>query len=118
MKIPMKTYLGKVIGLVALIVSMSLYTLAVGIGAQVTDPNSCDSGHARFIPYSNDSGGELFCVDADSSFQWAHKFNTMQNSSHKVSAMPMSASAIEVQMDLAESATIWTNADEIYWQYK
>ena len=30
----------------------------------------------------------------------------------------MSASAIEVQMDLAESSTIWTMADELYWQYK
>ena len=118
MKTPTKKYLGRVIGLVALIVSMSLYTLAASIGDQVTDPNSCDSGHARFIPNLNASGGKLFCVDADSAFQWAHPLNTMQNLSHKIAAEPMSASAIEVQMDLAESSTIWTKADELYWQYK
>ncbi len=117
----MKTQIRKYLDsgmLVIIAILLSLSVTAVGIGSQVADPNSCDSGHARFVPLANSSGGELFCVDADSAFQWAHQFDTIQSSSSKISAIPMSAGAIEVQMDLAESATIWTRADELYWQYK
>ncbi len=117
MKTRIREYLDSGV-LVIIAVLLSLSVAAVGVGVQVIDPNSCDSGHARFVPNSNTSGGDLFCVDAGSAFQWAHPFDTMQNSSHRVSASPISESAIEVQMDLAESATIWTRADELYWQYK
>ncbi|KKN77131.1 hypothetical protein LCGC14_0363270 [marine sediment metagenome] len=117
MKTQTKLFSGNII-LLVIVTLLSVYTIAVPDGIQVTDPNSCDSGHARFVPYTNNSGGELYCVNANSAFQWAHPFNTMQNSSHIIAAEPMSEGAIEVQMDLAESSTIWTKADELYWQYK
>ena len=92
--------------------------LGVGIGTEVTDPNSCDSGYTRFVPYVNGSGGSLYCIEASSVGQWAYPLSYMQNASYVTFANPISSEALEVQMDLAESATIWTTADDIYWDYK
>jgi len=110
----MKTLLNLFISL--LILCPIVYS--VGIGIEVTDPNDCDTGLARLVANANGSSGKLYCTDSNAGVQWSHPLNYMQNASHFIVAQPISEEAIEVQMELAESATIWSSADEIYWEYK
>lgn len=115
MKTQIKIFLGSTI-LMAIV--FSLLVNGVGVGHEVTDPNDCDSGRARYIPSSNNTLGSLYCMDSTLDAQWAFALDTIQNISSSVSAAPISEEAIVVQMSLAETSTIWTDADEIYWHFK
>ncbi|KKL75488.1 hypothetical protein LCGC14_2054390 [marine sediment metagenome] len=96
---------------------LSMVVLAVATGQTVNNPADCDSGYAR-ISESTNGTTNLVCIDAEVFGSWSTPLDFLTATKTATSAKPVSQDSIDVQMDLAESSTVWTNADELYWHYK
>lgn len=104
--------------LVSLIVIIACIVTAVPSGTVVDSANDCDTGYARLIASANETMS-LICIDEDAVGQQAIPLDTIYNAqTYLTHAESATQGTIDVQVDLAESNSIWSDYSELYWDYK
>ena len=99
------------------VILLCMFVAAAEVDETVTSPSECTSGIAKTVKGYNDSV-TLKCVPSSMPGYTIESLGVLYDAPKTIYAKPITTSALDMQMELAESATIWTTADDIYWDYK